>query len=114
MAWLVVLAIVVVISGIAFALRKYKQKWKVIYEEKEMTDELSQKYNYLLDHEVRCKLHEVAAKQPVVGAAAMQAGGLQAIELTVHVDDYDRAMELLGQFPTHQTHSPTSQHFTSI
>lgn len=113
MAWLIILAALILAGGIVYAVRKQKMKWKVIDEEKEMTDDLSKKYNLLLDNEIRCKLIEVASKEPSIGAA-MHAGGMQSIQLSVHIEDYDRAMELLQQFPSHLSYSPTSKNFTSI
>jgi hypothetical protein len=109
MEWVVfgvILLLLVVVLSLTVA---QKRKWKTLLESRGMTDDIANKYSYLLDQGIRCRLREItssSAAQPSMAVA--DAGKVQKVRIEVHRDDYEKAKALLQQYSSQESYSPLS------
>lgn len=109
MLWVILAVVLLVIAVIVYASYVQKSKWKTVLEERGMTEEASDKYSYLLNNGIRCRLRQIAVSNsgPQTGMA-MQSEGIQKVRVEVHRDDYEKAKNLLDEYHSGHTYSPTS------
>ena len=111
MAWVVLIAVLLLLAIIVYSTYVQKNKWKTVLEDKEMTEDLSNRYNYLLEKGIRCRLKESAPSSgPAQTGMAVQSSGPDKIRVQVHKDDLDKAQTLLKEYSSSATgsYSPIS------
>lgn len=91
MGWVILIAALLIISAIIIWAVARKAKWKLLLEERRMTDKISNLYSYLLKQGIRCRLQEAGEAQQA--GMGLQPGG-QKVRLEVHKDDFEKAKAL--------------------
>lgn len=95
----ILVALAAVITGTVWM---QKSKWKTVYEEHGMSDEVSERYGLLQDQNVRCRLHQVSQRVgntvpgAGVGAGMVADEGPTKVQLQVHKNDLEKAEHLLN------------------
>lgn len=97
MEWIYGVIAAVVILGIILVFSR-SNPWQVLEEEKELTDEMSKKYDHLKSSGVRCRIkHQAQGHVAPGGASGIAAAGSVegSVRLEVHKDDLGKAEESL-------------------
>jgi ABC-type nickel/cobalt efflux system permease component RcnA len=94
MELMVFLLIIIAGTFIIYWVWSSKRKWKVVHSDKGMTEEASNMYAYLKEHNIRCRLTEHSP------ANALPNGneGVKQIRIEVHADDLKKTNQLLRNF----------------
>lgn len=105
MGWIILAAIVLVIAIIAYTTAVQKAKWKTIYEENGLSDEASNRYAFLQEHNIRSRLRQVPIRSAStadvgVGSVASMTDDMsqQKVKLEVHKEDFDKAKALMQEY----------------
>ena len=97
MEWIWAIPAAVVIAGLILIFTR-RSSWYVLIEERELTDEMSKKYDHLKSAGIRCRIrHQTKSSSPAAGFTdGPRPGG--RVRLEVHKDDLGRTEEELEKW----------------